>query len=57
MGPIPSVSRWLNALSLVYYHFEIKPFSNSIPRSLKKKGNSTYMIECNRKRGARFENL
>lgn len=57
-GAHSSVSRWLNALSLVYYHFEIKPFSNAIPRSLKKEG-KFYLYDWSviESEGARFENL
>ena len=53
-----TISRWLDGLSLVYYHFELKPFAHKITRSLKKEG-KIYLydwsaIEDNDKR---FENM
>ncbi len=53
-----TVSRWLNALAMVYYHFEIKPYSKSIPRSLKKEG-KFYLYDWStiESEGPRFENM
>ena len=53
-----TVGRWLNALNQVYYHFEIKPFSQKIPRSLKKDG-KIYLYDWSSvdSEGARFENM
>lgn len=37
LGPAHStITRWLKYLHLVYFFFELKPYSQSIPRSLKK---------------------
>ena len=53
-----TVSRWLNYLKALYFFFEIKPYSRSIPRSLKKEG-KIYFYDWteNKERGPRFENL
>jgi uncharacterized protein len=53
-----TVKRWLQYLSELYYFFELKPYSKSLPRSIKKEG-KLYLwdwSEVNDK-GARFENL
>jgi predicted AAA+ superfamily ATPase len=53
-----SVSRWLTYLQELYYIFEIKPYSKSISRSLKKEG-KLYLYdwtECETD-GAKFENM
>lgn len=53
-----TVARWLNYLSALYFHFEIKPYSKSIKRSLKKEG-KLYLWDYSEVKdtGARFENL
>jgi predicted AAA+ superfamily ATPase len=53
-----TVGRWLNYLRELYYHFELKPFSQSVPRSLKKDG-KLYLWDWSEldDAGARFENL
>lgn len=53
-----TLSRWLNALSLVYYHFSIKPYSKSITRSLKKEP-KVYLYDWStiQNPGSRFENM
>lgn len=53
-----TVTRWLNALQSVYYHFPIKPYSNKIVRSLKKEG-KIYLYDWSviEEKGARFENM
>lgn len=53
-----TVSRWLNALSQVYYHFDIRPYSKSIPRSLKKEP-KIYLYDWSEidQQGPRFENM
>lgn len=53
-----TVVRWLNALSMVYYHFEIKPFTTSIPRTLKKEG-KIYLHDWStvENPGSKFENM
>lgn len=48
----------MKSLSDVYYHFEVKPYSKSIPRSLKKEGKIYLFDWCQvEAEGARFENL
>jgi predicted AAA+ superfamily ATPase len=53
-----TINRWLNYLEALYYHFEIKPYSKSIKRSLKKEG-KLYLWDYAEDLGdsARFENL
>ena len=53
-----TTSRWLNALSDVYYHFEIKPYSTNVARSLKKEG-KYYLYDWRsiESQGPRFENM
>jgi predicted AAA+ superfamily ATPase len=53
-----SVKRWLGYLNELYYYFELKPWSKSIPRSLKKEG-KIYLYDWTEisDSGARFENL
>lgn len=53
-----TVSRWLSYMSAIYYHFELKPFSQKIIRSLKKEG-KLYLWDYAEvpSPGARFENL
>lgn len=53
-----TVSRWLNYLNQLYYFFEIKPWSRSIARSLKKSG-KIYLYDWSEisNPGAKFENL
>jgi predicted AAA+ superfamily ATPase len=57
-GSYSSVQRWLSALEQVYFHFVIRPFSKSIPRSLKKEG-KIYLWDWTGvdKPGPRFENM
>jgi predicted AAA+ superfamily ATPase len=53
-----TVKRWLGYLEALYYHFEIKPWSKRIPRSLKKEG-KLYLWDWSEivDEGPRFENL
>lgn len=53
-----TLSRWLNALGLVYYHFLIRPYSKSITRSLKKEP-KVYLYDWStvKNPGLRFENM
>lgn len=53
-----TVNRWLNYLKELYYCFEIKPWTKSVPRSLKKEG-KFYLYDWTEveDEGARFENL
>ncbi len=53
-----AMKRWLRYLQELYYHFELKPWSTKIPRSLKKES-KLYLwdwSECENK-GAKFENI
>lgn len=53
-----TVTRWLKYLNQLFYFFEIKPWSKSIPRSLKKEG-KIYLYDWTdvHEIGPRFENL
>jgi predicted AAA+ superfamily ATPase len=53
-----TVKRWMNYLNELYYFFEIKPFSKSITRSIKKE-KKIYLWDWSEVEnpGARFENL
>ncbi len=53
-----TTSRWLGALRELYYLFDVKPFTRSIRRSLRKEG-KTYLWDWTEvdDPGARFENL
>ena len=53
-----TVRRWLNYLAELYYLYEIKPYSKSIPRSLKREG-KLYLWDWSEvpEPGPRFENL
>lgn len=53
-----TVSRWLRYLGELFYFFEIKPWSKSIPRSLKKEG-KIYLYDWTEveDEGAKFENF
>ncbi len=53
-----TVKRWLKYLEELYYFFEIKPWTASVPRSLKKEG-KIYLYDWTEVEnpGARFENL
>lgn len=53
-----TVTRWLNYLKELYYFFELKPWSLSVARSLKKEG-KIYLYDWTNieDHGARFENL
>ena len=52
-----TVKRWLTYLSELYYFFEIKPYTRSIPRTLKKEG-KLYLWDWSeiQDEGSRFEN-
>ena len=53
-----TVSRWLGYLKELYLFFEIRPFSRSIPRSIKKEGKIYfYDWTTNKNHGAKFENF
>ncbi len=54
-----TVQRWLNYLNQLYYCYQIRPYSRSVPRSLKKEG-KLYLwdwSEIENNPGARFENV
>jgi len=53
-----TVNRWLNELQKVYYHFEIKPYSKNVTRSLKKE-KKIYLYDWTQveQSGPRFENM
>lgn len=53
-----TVKRWLDYLRELYYCFEIKPYSKSLPRSLKKKS-KLYLWDWSeiKNPAARFENM
>lgn len=53
-----TITRWLKYLEALYYHFEIKPYSTKITRSIKKEG-KLYLWDYSeiKDEGARFENL
>ncbi len=53
-----TVRRWLDYLSELYYLFEVKPYSKSVPRSLKREG-KLYLWDWSEvvEPGPRFENL
>lgn len=53
-----TVTRWLKYLNELYFFFELKPWSKSIPRSLKKEG-KIYLYDWTDidPPGARFENM
>lgn len=53
-----TVQRWINYLKELYYVFELKPYSNSIVRSLKKEG-KIYLWDYSEvdDKATRFENM
>jgi len=53
-----SVRRWLQSLKELYYHFELKPWSKNIKRSLKKE-RKIYLWDWSeiKNKGAKFENM
>ncbi|MEN0059968.1 MAG: ATP-binding protein, partial [Bdellovibrio sp.] len=53
-----TVTRWLKYLNELYYFFELKPWTKSIPRSLKKEG-KIYLYDWTEVEdaGVRFENM
>lgn len=53
-----SVTRWLSSLRELYYYFEVRPYSKSISRSLKKDA-KIYFYDWNEceNEGAKFENF
>lgn len=53
-----TVTRWLKYLNELYFFFEVKPWSKSIPRSLKKEG-KVYLYDWTdvSEPGPRFENM
>lgn len=54
----PTMKQWIEYLKQVYYLFEIKPYSKSMPRSIKKEG-KIYLWDWSEveNEGARFENM
>lgn len=55
---IPTVKRWLAYLKELYYLFEVKPYSRSIPRSLRREGKPyLWDFAAVHDQAARFENL
>jgi predicted AAA+ superfamily ATPase len=55
---IPTTKRWLSYLKELYYLFEIKPYTKSVPRSLRKEG-KIYLWDYSfiPDESAKFENL
>ncbi len=55
---IPTVNRWTSYLKELYYLFEIKPYTRSIPRSLRKEG-KVYLWDYSsiQDKSTKFENL
>jgi len=53
-----TVKNWIKYLKALFYCYEIKPFSNSLPRSIKKEG-KLYLWDWSEVEsdGARFENM
>lgn len=53
-----TITRWMNYLKELYYFFEVKPWTKSIKRSLKKEG-KIYLYDWTsvEEKGHRFENL
>ena len=53
-----TITRWMNALSSIYYHFSVQPYSHKIIRSLKKEG-KIYLYDWSsvEEVGPRFENM
>ena len=53
-----TIRRWLNYLHELYYFFELKPYSKSLPRSIKREG-KLYLWDWSEveEPGNRFENL
>lgn len=53
-----TVTRWLNSLKQVYYHFDVIPYSRNIARSLKK-DSKIYLYDWSmiESEGQRFENM
>lgn len=53
-----TITRWMNALGSIYYHFTVQPYSHKILRSLKKEG-KIYLYDWSsvEDEGARFENM
>jgi predicted AAA+ superfamily ATPase len=53
-----TVTRWLKYLNELFYFFEIKPWTKSIPRSLKKEG-KIYLYDWTEieNEGSKFENM
>ena len=53
-----TVTRWLSYLEQLYYLFELKPFTRSVPRSLRKEG-KLYLWDWSEvtAAGPRFENM
>lgn len=53
-----TVNRWLSELQKVYYHFEVKPYSKNVTRSLKKE-KKIYLYDWTQieDSGPRFENM
>jgi uncharacterized protein len=53
-----TAKRWMKYLEQLYYHFEIKPWSKNVSRSLKKEG-KMYLWDWSeiKEPGARFENM
>lgn len=53
-----TIKRWLTYLEALYYHYEIKPYTHKINRSLKKEG-KLYLWDWSEveNEGSRFENL
>lgn len=53
-----TVKRWIKYLETLYYHFELRPWSKSLPRSLKKEP-KIYLYDWTEveNEGPRFENM
>lgn len=57
-APHNTIKRWLGYLSDLYFHYEVRPYSQSISRGLKKEG-KIFLWDWSQVRdeGPRFENL
>lgn len=53
-----TVQKWLSLLQALFYHFELKPYSKAVTRSLKKEG-KIYLFDWSsvESPGPRFENM
>ncbi len=54
----PTLKRWLNYLEMVYFHYNIKPYTKNVKRSIKKEG-KIYLWDWSplKSPGAKLENI